>query len=64
MIDRFHHLPELVKDGGVLATGFAPLAFLGQWGTPAVFVSVFNVLVFGALRLYDVRLRSPRAAGA
>ena len=52
------YLPDLVKDGGVLAVGFGPLAFLGQFGTPAVLIALLNIMVFGALRFYDIRLCS------
>lgn len=53
-----YYLQDLVKDGGVLAVGFGPLAFLGQFGTPAVLVSLLNIIVFASLRLYDIRVRS------
>ena len=58
IIPRMQYLPDLAKDGGFLAVGFGPLAFLGQWGTPAVLIALLNILVFGALRFYDIRLRS------
>jgi hypothetical protein len=53
-----HYLSDLAKDGGVLAVGFGPLAFLGQFGTPAVLISLLNIIVVGLLRLYDIRVRS------
>jgi hypothetical protein len=56
------YLHDLAKDGGMLAVGFGPLAFLGQYGTPAVLVSILNVLIVGALRVYDLRLRSRERA--
>jgi|GEM_PF-6246784 len=49
---------DLVKDAAGLAAGFTPLAFLGQFGTPAVAVSLFNILVFALLRYLDIRMRS------
>lgn len=58
MVHRMTYLPDLAKDGGVLAVGFGPLAFLGQFGTPAVLVAILNIVVFGALRFYDIRVRS------
>jgi hypothetical protein len=58
MVQRMHYLTDLAKDGGVLAAGFTPLAFLGQFGTPAVFISLLNILIFGLLRFYDIRTRS------
>lgn len=56
MVHRMHF--DLAKDLGGLAAGFTPLAFLGQLGTPAALLSLVNILVFGALRLYDIRLRA------
>ncbi len=53
-----HYFQDLVKDGGVLTAGFAPLALLGQYGTPAVLMSLLNLLIFGLLRIYDIRTRS------
>jgi len=53
-----HYLPDLAKDGGLLAVGFGPLAFLNQFGTPAVLISLLNIIVFGLLRFYDIRVRS------
>lgn len=49
---------DLAKDAGGLAAGFGPLAFFGQWGTPAVLISLLNIIVFGPIRFYDVRLKS------
>jgi hypothetical protein len=34
-LNRMHHTFDLAKDGGGLFAGFAPLAFLGQFGTSA-----------------------------
>ena len=50
------YLPDLAKDAGVLAAGLGPLAFLGPFGTPAVFISLLNIFIFGLLRVYDIRL--------
>ena len=59
MVDtRMHYLSDLAKDGGALAVGFGPLAFLGQFGTPAVLISLLNIIVVGLLRYYDIRVRS------
>ena len=62
MVERMQYLQELAKDGGVLAVGFTPLAFLGRFGTPAVVISFLNIAVFGLLRFYDIRTRSPERA--
>jgi hypothetical protein len=58
MVDRMHYIHDLAKDGGVLAVSFGPLAFLGSFGTPAVLISLLNLLVVASLRYYDIRVRS------
>lgn len=52
------HIHDLMKDAGGLAAGFGPLAFFGAWGTPAVLISLLNIVVFGLLRFYNIKLRS------
>jgi hypothetical protein len=58
MGSRMFHLDHLAKDSAGLAAGFTPLAFLGQFGTPAVLVSLLNIAVFALLRYLDIRTRS------
>lgn len=58
VVTRMTHFADFAKDGGALAVGLGPLAFLGQFGTPAVLISLLNIIVVGLLRYYDIRVRS------
>ena len=60
MVTRMHILDVggLVKDGAQLALGITPLALLSEHGLTALGLSLLNVAVLAAIRVYDVRLRS------
>jgi hypothetical protein len=57
---RMHFLDVggLAKDGAQLALGLSPLTLLSDHGLTALGLSLLNVAVLAAIRVYDARLRS------
>jgi hypothetical protein len=48
---------SLVVDTSHLASGLMPLAILSSFGSPAVLVSLLNILIVAGIRYLDLRAR-------
>jgi hypothetical protein len=55
---HFLDVGGLAKDGAQLALGLSPLTLLSGHGLTALGLSLLNVAVLAAIRVYDARLRS------
>lgn len=60
MVTRMHFfgVGSLARDGAQLALGLSPLTLLSGHGLTALGLSLLNIAVLAAIRIYDVRLRS------